>query len=619
MAPCLQPGKNAAVCESDCPRKEDTPTHKYVEFSDFLPAFLFSPFKSYPLSTLTPLHAKMQIKFREVYLASHRKYARTSRAFPGRWITTSRVLEAILAHWPALETHYREHQGQATTTRTFPLVGRKELLMEIYSVIKPVAAIIERAEARNPDEMPQAAPAGPTSITSLVDLATTRLTVADPTKPLLIHTPQTSASSDGGGTGALGSAAYDIAKTPRRAVDLHAATTATRALLGSALGEHFFGPRYDEAHCGKAENGGAVDGVGEVDYIFEMTACMDPFLSQLSLVDSLASSPAYCTRVKSAVWDKVLNLAVSLVEAAEMDADERHRRRRQKGEEEKLEREKGKKRRRLSEGGGVYANGDKQGGGIGRAADDEGSTSDENGPKDTGNIPHEGTGLTTTNPNHQCSREHSYTSSADWESRGDRGKAAAAEGAEIVPTRDDNVTGRNSSPDFDVSYILESGIFGSVSSTPVRKVETHRSKAEAELDAFKALGAKRTFGMPPLNGLWSFWVSEGTRDFPYLARVARVLLGFPTSSSVSESGVFSGADARLRRLEPEEPEHACVTVLGADGVVAGDSLNGEELPLSDRAYAEMVLFLHRNEGIIPTHVPVLSRQQASASIPRRWR
>ena len=146
--------------------------------------------------------------------------------------------------------------------------------------------------------------------------------------------------------------------------------------------------------------------------------------------------------------------------------------------------------------------------------------------------------------------------------------------------------------------LLASGIFGESSAAP--KVSepvmlTVREVCQREFDRFQARFGTSTLGEYPVAYLLSFWDNERVH-YPNMARVARVLLSLPASSTVVERD-FSTAG----RLLP--------------GSGSGSGSGGGR---PDAAYyAEMVLFLNGNQDSIPAEVPALSIDQARDAIPVR--
>lgn len=360
-------------------------------------------------------------------------------------------MEHVLANWSDLEAHYDRHTGP--TRADFPLANHRAALEETYSVIKPFAAVIERMEE------PLPVPAGPSSIALLVDLATLRLTVAESGKPLLVYTSQTSLGKgregDQRGEGAFVGvgAAFATRKVSRPAAELSAVTRVTRERIGAALNRHFFDPRYNEKRY-RIEEGGGGGGDGDrgVDYVLEMAACMDPFLSQLSFVDSLASSPAHAATVKSAVWERVVALSVRLAQADD-------------SREQTREQQQPEGRRKETT--------------AAAAADRQASLSPRLEEPDGADV---GSSESRKRPRSPTLFEDlNGGGSSTGDGSGVCGRPAPATVGSDIAHADDGTAGTGINHDFDVSYILESGIFGAVSSTPAEKVETHRVRAELEL------------------------------------------------------------------------------------------------------------------------------------------
>lgn len=143
-------------------------------------------------------------------------------------------------------------------------------------MIKPVAAVLERSRRLS----------AATAVSSLVELATLRLTVAEPAKPLLVQIPRKGRSGsgagsrlgrdengvgprqgfaqpevarkDGGGSG--GGERVVLDKSSRMVSKLDEETRSSRARLGKALDRNFFDSRYNEWCCSDRENGSGDEG-----------------------------------------------------------------------------------------------------------------------------------------------------------------------------------------------------------------------------------------------------------------------------------------------------------------------------------------------------------------------
>ena len=83
-------------------------------------------------------------------------------------------------------------------------------------------------------------------------------------------------------------------------------------MLRDAILKRFFNKRYDEA----------VFAVPEPSYVFEMAACMSPFLHDLKWLPKFCSSPEEAGRVDKHIRTKVVDLMVSMAEGAGMQAEE---------------------------------------------------------------------------------------------------------------------------------------------------------------------------------------------------------------------------------------------------------------------------------------------------------
>lgn len=573
--------------------------------------------------------------------------------FPHCWVTTVKVMEHTLANWNELEEHFADHRATANagmggeavastaiSSTRFPLANQKALVEELYSAMKPLVTVIERTQVTPL----VSSDTGPTCITSLVDLATLRLTVAEPSKPLLVYLPHKPAPAEAarGGSQAQGEPViYTISKVSRSIAELNVNTKEIRERLRVSLDKHFFGPRYNDMYnemYHKHQDAGSRRGVGRVDtgngdnksygndainsngndsigndkgsspptrkidYVLEMVSCMDPFLSQLFFVDSLASVPEYAARIKSIIWGKVVSLAVLLAEAEEASAGvELKRCRHCQGVSTNFE--------CSSEGGDVV-----QGTGNARQPASVASLFLGHSPDGgtTRKRPRLGSGPHTT-----VSDENSIGVSSSESSAG--ATTVSAELSSPGPSSGEDGTG---SRNFDVSYILESGLFESAPHKPMPRVKSHKERAEAELEAFKALGSNRTFGAPPLKDLLPFWTSEGAREFPYLARTARLLLAFPVSSVFRESEVLRGAEDRLlgRRKDsyPGFSTPVSPVMERGDAVGRGKVLGQGLSRVSDQGYAEMVMMLHCNKEAIPCEIPAMKQADLLSRTSPRW-
>lgn len=243
---------------------------------------------------------------------------------------------------------------------------------------------------------------------------------------------------------------------------------------------------------------------------------MDPFLSQLTIVDSLASSPAHAAKVKDMVWGKVVALATQLAEAAD-----RHSKDVQNASSYiKIEKKRKAPRdedsaQQPSQGEGGTEDAAESVGGDGSGEGDEGGGRD-------GHTPNSPRALRTA----PCSdidssdspgtkrRKMTHKPSVNGVGGGEGGgptSVAAADANCNTPNIPPAAECQDSSED--VIFILESGLFGATPDVAQCNDTKwmHRERAEAELESFKALGSKRTFGNPPLESLLPFWASpEGS-------------------------------------------------------------------------------------------------------------
>ena len=242
-----------------------------------------------PLAEISPID-NHQVKYEDMQHLMFGNATKLVNAAPHRWISTCKVLEEVLRSWEALEKHYLDNEAGGN----FPLAVHKTAIEELYSLMKPVALLIKHSQRSG----------GPTGLSTFIDLCTLQATTLDMEKPLLITVPRKVR---------LGEAGSATAVTKRAASSLQAVTTSTRKMLRDAILKRFFNKRYDEA----------VFAVPEPSYVFEMAACMSPFLHDLKWLPKFCSSPEEADRVDKHIrTKKVVDLMVSMAEGAGMQAEE---------------------------------------------------------------------------------------------------------------------------------------------------------------------------------------------------------------------------------------------------------------------------------------------------------
>ena len=241
-----------------------------------------------PLSKISPID-NHQVKYEDIQHLMFGNATKLVNAAPHRWISTCKVLEEVLRSWEALEKHYLDNEAGGN----FPLAVHKTAIEELYSLMKPVALLIKNSQRSG----------GPTGLSTFIDLCTLQATTLDMEKPLLITVPRKVR---------LGEAGSAMAVTKRAASSLQAVTTSTRKMLRDAILKRFFNKRYDEA----------VFAVPEPSYVYEMAACMSPFLHDLKWLPKFCSSPEEADRVDKHIRTKVVDLMVSMAEWAGMQAEE---------------------------------------------------------------------------------------------------------------------------------------------------------------------------------------------------------------------------------------------------------------------------------------------------------
>lgn len=213
--------------------------------------------------------------------------AKLVNAVPRHWISSCNALEEVLRNWPSLQKHYTANESVA-----FPLAPVKTSVEELYSLMRPVACVIESSQKTSL----------PTALSSFLDLVAVRTSVLKEGKPLTVYPARKlEVASDG----AQGEAATP-APVQRAAADLERVTVQTRRLLAEAVDKRFFDKRYNER---VKENPGPA-------YVFEMAASMNPFCSKLLFLPVLCSSEAKAERVKGLVRGKVVDLMTRLAEGA---------------------------------------------------------------------------------------------------------------------------------------------------------------------------------------------------------------------------------------------------------------------------------------------------------------
>ena len=241
-----------------------------------------------PLAKSSPVD-NHQVKYEDMQHLMFGNATKLVNAAPHRWISTCKVLEEVLRSWEALEKHYLDNEAGGN----FPLAVHKTAIEELYSLMKPVALLIKNSQRSG----------GPTGLSTFIDLCTLQATTLDMEKPLLITVPRKVR---------LGEAGSATAVIKRVASSLQAVTTSTRKMLRDAILKRFFNKRYDEA----------VFAVPEPSYVFEMAACMSPFLHDLRWLPKFCSSPEETDRVDKHIRTKVVDLMVSMAEGAGMQAEE---------------------------------------------------------------------------------------------------------------------------------------------------------------------------------------------------------------------------------------------------------------------------------------------------------
>ncbi|CAM9204019.1 unnamed protein product [Phaeothamnion confervicola] len=220
-------------------------------------------------------------------------------AQPQRWVGTASVLERVIMLWPALELYYLELPAtKSDTFKPFPLTAERAEVLELYSLLKPVAEIIRFCQSNH----------FPTGAAGFVQLTNLLLLELNDDAPLPILIPQRTARVGGPADVAAKSAADRAAvMLPSHLADASGRVTCehwnltetareTREKLREAIWGRFFAPRYDET-CATTN----APGTGSRCFLFEMQAFLHPDLADMRYVDKLASSPAHADAVKKKI------------------------------------------------------------------------------------------------------------------------------------------------------------------------------------------------------------------------------------------------------------------------------------------------------------------------------
>lgn len=222
------------------------------------------------------------MKFDDISTSLFTKSINLINAVPQSWISAKGVLENILLKWSSLEHHFSENK----TPMDFPLAAYKTPIEELYSLIKPVADLIQKYQKERVLS----------GVWSYLDLVALRTRVLSNFQPLQIHSPKPAHAS---GTGS----STDMIRTGimREHKDLAEVTKKTRQLIARAIDSRFFARRYAR-----------VDGK-VTDFLFEMAASMNPVLAQLSFLGAVCTT-ANLVVLKETVREKIVDMMVSMAD-----------------------------------------------------------------------------------------------------------------------------------------------------------------------------------------------------------------------------------------------------------------------------------------------------------------
>lgn len=435
-------------------------------------------------------------------------------------------------------------------------------IREIYSIVKPVTEIMVNAQATN-------LPTGPDIVLQLCAL---KVTALNPDAPLEIRIPEQVVAP---GATDSAQALAPVTSVMRSHEDLTSAAKETRLLLRRSISWRWYDKRY-----------GTQD-TQDTDYVFEMQLVMHPATARLSHVDVLCDDKNRAAEIKKTIFDRVVKLAVELAVKLEKTAELAPSIRQRPPESD-------------------YGNGSGTGGKGGVRGEDSGG----NGGSENDGVPQ-----SQTDPGHVRNGSSSYRGGgnahnvgAGADGRGGRGgrryrggsRGRAGGDGRGHSDWDGNCGGGGGSVTVRLSLGGKSdeAMFGRYADlglvraadtmSAVPKVKSHEDIVKEELSDFQEI-ENCTLDLVPLRHTLVFWKMHADR-FPYMARVARVVLGAPASAAVIERD------------------------LSAAGRMMTSARSS-----SDTGLAEMILFLHGNKDLIPDNVTKLTPEQALGAVPSRLR
>lgn len=219
----------------------------------------------------------------------HLLYGKTTKlvtAVPHRWISTCNVVGEVLRSWMALEEHYEKSEPGGI----FPLAAHKRQIEELYSLMKPIAVVMEESQENGVS----------TGLSTFVAVVVLRGTTLDANKPLDVTVPRNVSAGDNG--------TANITTVQRPTASLQAVTTSTRRKLADALDKRFFSKRYNYSEMIVASQPPA--------FIFEMAACMSPSFQKLPWLSAMCGSEREAASIDKIIKGKVVNLMVRMAEGA---------------------------------------------------------------------------------------------------------------------------------------------------------------------------------------------------------------------------------------------------------------------------------------------------------------
>lgn len=222
------------------------------------------------------------MKIDDISTSLFTKSTKLINTVPQSWISARGMLEEILLNWPSLEQHFSKNEPM-----DYPFATYKTLIEELYSLIKPMADLIQNCQKARVLS----------GVWSYLDLVALRTRVLSNFQPLLIQSPKPAHASDMNSN-------TDMLRTGvmREHKALADVTKETRQMIARAIDNRFFARRYAR-----------VDGK-VTDFLFEMAASMNPVLAQLSFLGAVCTS-ANLVILKETVRENIVGMMMTMADA----------------------------------------------------------------------------------------------------------------------------------------------------------------------------------------------------------------------------------------------------------------------------------------------------------------